>query len=379
MSGLWSLPGPARFARTARARLDRGDSVLVGLPAVRDEDDAFHDELRGAVDVHFDLVKAVPAEERPVWAVVAEQLRVELPPSREAVVALAGDPMLEGACIAVRVTGKPDDIKPWTDFLRAFLAALRPIPPAGRPRLLITGGHGCATALSGAGQLAEQWWWGVLDRLDTACHVQDRLLTRDRDDLLRDAITEVAGFDLELASYLADEWGGDEADLPAALDGYMGPEWPQLTAPSPLPHSSTPLCAPPNPIVPLWNAGLADAWDVYGVYLHPCGGSAQELRQRLWRAQLRCLMPVIDTERARLETWVRGEVRGIPADQVLEPSHLFDLVLGSQRLKTWRGGHRKRLVYWLRDARNTLAHMGTLSPDDIARGKRLIWEDRKHG
>jgi hypothetical protein len=379
MDGLWSLPGPARFAGAARARLDRGDSVLIGLPAVRNEDTTFRDGLREAIGLHFDFVEAVASQERPVSAIVAEQLRVELPPGRNAAVTLAGDPMLEGCSIAFQVTGKPDEIKPWTDFLRALLAALRPIPPADRPRLLITGGHGCATALSGAGQLAEQWWWGVLDRLDTASHVQDRLLARERDDLLRDVITEVAGFDLDLASYLADEWNGDETRLAAALDGYTGPEWPRLTAPGPLPHSSTPLCAPPNPIVPLWNAGLADAWDAFGVYPHPCDVPAQELRQRVWRAQLRCLMPLIDTERARLETWVRGEVRGIPADQVLEPSHLFDLVLGNHRLKTWRGGHRKRLISWLRDARNTLAHMGTLSPDDIAQGRRLIWEDRKHG
>jgi hypothetical protein len=54
-------------------------------------------------------------------------------------------------------------------------------------------------------------------------------------------------------------------------------------------------------------------------------------------------------------------------------------MLTNPRLSQWRGGHRKRLVWWLRDARNALAHLGTLSPDDIARGKRLIWEDRKHG
>lgn len=379
MSGLWSLPGPARFAHAAKARLDRGDSVLVGLPAFLNEDDAFHEELRQAIDVHFDHVEAVPPQGRPVSAIVAEQLRVDLEPDRDAAVTLAQDPMLEGSHIAFRVTGKPDDIKPWTDFLRAFLAALRAIAPADRPRLLIVGGHGCATALSGAGQLAEQWWWGVLDRLDTACHVQERLLARERDDLLRDAIVEVAGFDLELASYLADEWDGDEAGLAAAVDDYTGPEWPKLAAPSPLPHSSTPLSAPPNTIVPLWNAGLADAWDAFGVYLHACAVPAAERRQRVWRAQLRCLMPVIDTERARIEAWARGEVRGLDPDLVLEPTHLLDLMLGNPRLAQWRGGHRKRLVSWLRDARNTLAHLGTLSPDDVARGKRLIWEDRKHG
>ena len=76
---------------------------------------------------------------------------------------------------------------------------------------------------------------------------------------------------------------------------------------------------------------------------------------------------------------MRTEVRGLPADQVLEPGRLYDLMQGNPRLKTWRGGHRKRLICWLRDARNTLAHLGTLPPADIARGRQLIWEDHKHG
>jgi hypothetical protein len=58
---------------------------------------------------------------------------------------------------------------------------------------------------------------------------------------------------------------------------------------------------------------------------------------------------------------------------------LFEIVQGDYRLKSWRGGHRKRLVSWLRDARNTLAHLETLSPDEVARGRRLIWEDRQAG
>jgi hypothetical protein len=377
MSGIWSLPGPARFAQTAQDRLDRGDSVLIGLPATTAEDDAFQHGLRRAIDVHFDLIDATGPQDRPIPSIVAEQLDISLEPTADAAVRLASHPMLEARHLAVTVPGKPDDIKPWTVFLRSFLAAARPIAAPDRPRLLIMSGHGCATALAGAEPLAELWWWGVLDRLDTALYVQRRLVNRKGDELLRDAITEVAGYDLDLADYLADAWDGDAAGLAAVLDAYSGSNWPNVPVPARLPHSSTPWSAPPSQVVPLWNANLADAWDSFSVCLHPCCLHAEGRRQRIWLAQIRCLMPLIDEERARIEAWMRTEIPGLSAGQVLEPGDLYGLMQENPRLKHWRGGHRKRLIYWLRDARNMLAHMIPLPPEDIARGRFLIWQDHE--
>lgn len=376
MRGIWTLPGPARFARTAQDRLERGESVLVGLPATMDEND-FADGLKQAIDVHFDPVQATVTQERPVPSVVAEQLGIDLEPGKDAAVRLANNPALESRYLAVTVSGKPDDLKPWTDFIRVLLAAARPIAVTDRPRLLIVGGHGSATALAGADPLAELWWWGVLDRLDTALHVQRLLASRESNDLLRDSITEVAGYDLNLADYLADEWDGDESSLAAVLGGYTGPDWPSVPVPAQLPRSSTSWDAPPSQVIPLWNAGLADAWDSFRVCLHPCSLPAQGLRQRVWRAQIRCLMPLIDEERARIEDWIRTETRGLPKEKVLEPGDLFALVQDNPRLKSWRGGHRRRLIYWLRDARNMLAHMTPLSPQEIDQGRHLIWQDHK--
>jgi hypothetical protein len=377
MDGIWTLPGPARFAKTARDRLGRGDSVLVGLPTTTCEDGDFAAGLRQAVGVTFDIIiDATGPEDRPIASVVAEKLGADIEPGSDAAVRLANDPALENLYIAFTVTGKPADTRPWTDFFRAFLAAARPIATEDRPRLFIVAGHGPATALAGADPLAELWWWGVLDRFDTALHVQQCLASREDGDLLRDAITEVAGYDLGLASYLADEWTGDAASLAAVLGDYTGPEWPSILVPGQLPHTSTPWEAPPGQAVTLWNAGLADAWDSFGLFLHPCSLSAQEQRQRIWRGQIRCLMPLIDEERARLEEWIRGEIRGLPKERIFEAGDLYGLLQDNPRLKNWRGGHRKRLIYWLRDTRNALAHMMPLSPADVAEGRRMIWRDR---
>jgi hypothetical protein len=378
MDGIWSLQGPARFASAARVQLDRGNSVLAGLPAVLSEDPAFHAGLRRAIGYDFYLVDGTVPEDRPVSSVVAEGLGLDdVHPGPDAAVTLARHPALAGRHIAISVSGKPAEVVPWADFIRAFLAAARAIPTDCRPLLLIIGGHPCATALAGADPLAEAWWWGVLDRLDTASYIQARLPGQERNDLLRDAITEVVGFDLELAGYLLSEWDGDGDTLGGLLDDFTGPGWPDIRLPDPLPSTSTPLGAPPAALLDMWDRGMADGWDTFGVYLHPCVISAPEARARIWRAQIRCLMPMIDEERSRIEAWMRQEVRGLPAGEVLEPGGLYDVMLSNPRLKAWRGGHRKRLVCWLRDARNTLAHMGTLPPEVIAEGHRLIRQDRK--
>jgi hypothetical protein len=168
------------------------------------------------------------------------------------------------------------------DKLHPDVPRSHPADPHGsRPLLLITGGHACATEPATT-DLAELWWWGVLNRLDTACFVQE--LLADRDQLLRDTITEAAGYDLDLASYLAGEWDGDASSLGAALAGYTGPDWPNASFPDTMPHTSTALAAPPAAVVPLWDLGMADSWDTFGVYLHACTITAEKNRLRIWRA-----------------------------------------------------------------------------------------------
>jgi hypothetical protein len=379
MDAIWNLPGPIRFAQAARGGLEQGTSVLVGLPGSLCGDAGFQYGLRRAIDVHFDLIDVSAACDRPVESIIAEQMGIDdVPPGPEAITLLARHPMMLGRRLALQVAGKPEDTGPWIGFIRSFLAAARPIPTAERPLLLIVGGYDCGAELSGA-DLTTLWWWGVVNRVDTACHLQDLLPGQDGNDLLRETITEVVGYDLELASYLAAEWDGDEATLAVALAGYTGPDWPSAATPATLPRTSTPLGAPPAALVALWDLGLADRWDSFGVYLHARAITAEKNRQRIWRAQIRHLMPLIDEERARIEAWMRREVRGLRDDELLEPGDLYEIMQGDYRLQAWRGGHRRRLVSWLRSARNTLAHMGTLPSAEIARGKSLMSADRQRG
>lgn len=67
-------------------------------------------------------------------------------------------------------------------------------------------------------------------------------------------------------------------------------------------------------------------------------------------------------ERTRIGGWLHREVRDLPDEAVLEPGGLVKVLQDNPSLKTWRGGDRKRLIYWLRDARNSLAHMARWRP-----------------
>jgi hypothetical protein len=389
VSSIWSLPGPAQFAEIIRTRVDRGNSVVVGLPGWAVGDGGFCSGLLRAIDRGPDEIDDSGAWARPLASLVADWFSIDdVEPGPDAPAALARHRILHGRVIAIRIPSDDEHSARWAGFARKFAAAARAVEIAERPRLILLSRKTCAAALAGSEPLvSDLWWWGVLDRLDTALHVRGRLAggpggSGGSDQLVRDAITEVAGFDLRLADHLAGGWDGSYETLPAELKRFGDSSWPPPHAlPESLPHSSTALGVPPAPLLPIWDQGLADRWDAFPVYLHACVvPSAADLRSRVWRAQIRVLMPTIDEERARIEAWLRREVRALPSNgAVLEPGDLYTVLQDHPNLKTWRGGDRKRLIYWLRETRNTLAHMGTLTPGDVSRGRRLIADDRRHG
>jgi hypothetical protein len=381
VASIWSLPGPGQFAGVIRTRLDRGYSVVVGLPRWAAVDRAFCSDMLHTVDYATDMIDDCEDESRPLASLIADRFSIDdIQPGPDAPAALARHTALWGRVLAIMAPSDDQQSARWTNFAREFVAAARAVAVAERPRLILLGRKTCAAALAGSEPLlSDLWWWGVLDRLDTAFHVRGQLAD-GHEELIRDSITEVAGFDLRLADHLAAGWDGSYDTLNAELARFADSSWPPPhTLPESLPHSSTALSAPPASLLPMWDQGFVDRWAPFPAYLHACAvPTAADLRSRVWRAQIRALMPTIDEERARIGGWLGREIRGLPEEAVLEPGDLYSLLQDHPYLKTWRGGHRKRLIYWLRDARNTLAHMGTLTPGEISRGRRLVAEDRRH-
>ena len=379
---LWRLPGPMRFANQIRASLDRGYSPVVSLPRQQLRDAEWQKQLLHALDRHVDTIDIAAEAERPAASLVADALCIrDVEPGPDAAAELARHEAVVGRTLKL-VLPADCSTSDWYNFVRRFITASRSTAIAERPRLLILTCHQLTGELTRKETLLEPlWWWGVMDRLDTAVHVSDQLFHARADVVLRDSIVEVAGYDLALADHLADTWNGALSTLDQQLIDYKSYDNEVATELPELPHSSTPYGPPPVAMTELWDHGLADAWDAFPAYLHPCLlvgiGRSKDVHSRVWRAQLRALMPLIDEERGRLGSWMQEQL--LPQHQLPDPAEPGDLFFALQQeptLKSWRGGHRKRLIYWLRDTRNTLAHLGTLTPEEVKRGRQLIAADR---
>lgn len=383
-SELWTLPGPSRFAREVRSTLERGYSVVVFAPRTQLVDRGWREGLLDAIDRHMDIIKDDDLDERSALTVVADHFGItEIDPGANAGDLIRHDVML-GRTICLVMPRNEARGPGWCDFARLLGTAGRSAPLEDRVQLLIFAPCGLASMLTERESFLQPlWWWGVMDRLDTAVHVSDKMTSTRTDDVLRDAIVEVAGFDLALAEHLAAHWNGSSSNLAATLSDYEAENdngWSKQ--PPPLPHTSTAWATPPDSVMGFWDEGLVDAWEPFPAYVHACllssNGRNSDLQSRIWRAQIRALMPLIDEERSRLVDWIRPQLaKG--NDPLPKTPELVDLYLALQNhpeLKSWGGGHRRRLIYWLRETRNTLAHMGTLEPADIAHGRKLIFDDR---
>lgn len=214
-----------------------------------------------------------------------------------------------------------------------------------------------------------------MDRLDTGVYVAGAGGVEAGAEVLRESIVEVAGFDLDLALYLAERWNGSEAELLELLRQYDSIDAPETGLPTA--RGEVHL----GPDAKLWDERLLDRWDSRDApHVHASILLALNrrdlIRNRIWRAQLRTVMPMIDEHRGRIAEWLRSEVRaGYPLPEVPEPVDLYLAFQDHPRLKTWRDGRRKRLVYWMRDSRNSLAHMRPLDMSDVRRGQQLVSED----
>ncbi|MEV5748011.1 hypothetical protein AB0L00_09350 [Actinoallomurus sp. NPDC052308] len=296
-----------------------------------------------------------------------------------------------------------------TDLLRRLTAAVKEagLTPARRPRMLVV-----ATPSGLPAELPDQisredtavhWWWGVLGRLDTATVVSvarphspgpaahHQLL----ESVVQAAVVEVCGPFLDLATELATRWDGVPATLLDELRHVVG----AVTAESASAGSArrgrrSPL-QPDNTLRPGWNQGLLDAWDGQ-LRCHP--GYEPDLehtvRTRLWLAQNRVLLPLLDDAREEFTEVIRRRSRlppgrlaeryrsgpvgaasappadGGPTDALMgmELGAMWGAHLNSHVRLTREEADRLRVLW---DARNRLAHRAAL---DDHRLKRLVTE-----
>lgn len=372
---IWSLPGPARLASSIGDALRDGGSCAVVAPARVRREAHWVFGAADAADIGVDQVEIEAG--RPPAAVFADHCGATWMPGPGMVTDLARHEVLAGRVIGLTL---PPEAPEWAAFTADFLTALPAIPEQDRPQLLVfCGPDDLSKFRSQRLPITERWWWGVVGRLDTTIAAFHALGDR-ADSVMAACITEVCGYDLAFVDALAQSWDGSLNEL---LDIVKGAEEPEATVEESSSLSGTAAgVSPPPRLHGDWDRGVADAWERYEPFITPTAvperGRAEVLRNRVWRGQLRELMPLVDEERARLEAWARsGPTTERCVSYPIEIGYLTKLMNEDQNLRRRSGHLRRQAAAWLRNTRNTLAHRDIVSPDDIAEGLALLDADRR--
>jgi hypothetical protein len=313
---------------------------------------------------------------------------------------------LRGTVLVVRAWKEPDPDAVGTLAVRfAAMTKDSRVPPEERVRLLIL--TRSRNIPEGTLERLEpvtsgvHWWWGVLGRLDTTVVVAAAETAAGRGDpvglrsmlvadyLFRDLVTEIAGPDLELATHLTSFWDGTMSALPGLVTGYVSARDPRLTVPTTARHGRP--GRPPSALRDAWNHGLADLWDgeirVSPLAEEPSAITGR-LDQHLWRGQNRALAPVIDRLRAAMEDRLRAPSSAASVDALLSGDGEDDrpvthrvtppvLEVGRMAMAVRTGEFRvteveRKLIYCLRDVRNSLAHLVALDDSSLSRLAQAI-------
>ena len=357
----WTLPGPDRWLAALVEDVYHGGAVAVRVPSTIDPHDIWAEVVRRAPASVVHLVeiegdRGLPAD------VLAEQAGLEGAGWTAAALASCAD--LAGQILCVVGSERTRGPERWAGLFSEFASATS--TAAGEPPVLIVVAAGDADAVLPPPNplLRVHWWWGVVDRLDVAVHLKD--LDHRLDAVDREQLIEVAGGDLDLVEALAASGCRDVASIAglcveraAELDyGGQIERHPRI-GPDPGLHAEA------------WSAGVVDAFE--GREHWHAGLLARveprQLERRIWTAQVRSLLPMIDL-------W-RMELIELARNHKLVPEHLLTLDLEVGELSRLLARARDRhslgeLSDWLRRSRNHLAHLEVVPPQTRDAGLRLV-------
>ncbi len=361
----WAAPGPAVFLDETLDALRRGRSVVLGLPL-------------GAPP---GLAQALEAEvsRDSLWCWTAVAPTGPATPMSTVVQALWGSTAapetLLGLVQAVRLRNRvlwigpltTEPWPPWRDWLLAFARAAATLPAADRPVLCTeTRGLPRTDWPRVDPSLAVLQWRGRLDGLDMQLWAATLLrgieLPPFTGRLRRELIATLAGADPLLAVHLRDETIPGLCRPQSTLIGFAAARgW----------HE-----APPH----TWEAGVLEqltgeqTLHLAALALDPAA-SASAIAERLWRAEVRVLFPLIETLRRRLIERHRAQLQvPVQVEGRAPIIHIEDLELGHLhwQLRGRLGAQRAELLAALHRARNALAHLEPLSAEDLLGLLRLL-------
>ncbi len=229
---------------------------------------------------------------------------------------------------------------------------------------------------SGTPRLTVLYWWGRLSRLDTALWLR-QAGPSGTDATRQAAISEVAGFDLDLALHLQTAWDGEADTLCGTVLDYAG-DRPELLDTGPT-AGTAPTDRPSTELLGPWSSGACDRWNGEEVTWHAAAIAKHEperLIRALWRAQAMTLLPLLDQQRERVLAWLDRQGHGQRLRQEIGTDlvEIGDLWFYMRHRAGMAGRPQMPLVDWLREARNDVAHLRCISDARLREGIALMSE-----
>ena len=374
---MWRLPGSRRFLLELRDRFERGDQVTIVLPGDLDGGLLIahaREEMQLFAHRALDAVALAARSDDPLVA-LARELDVTLPPG-EVITPdrLLASPAATGHVVwleRIDALAQPAQAT-WGRLFDALARANRRCDADRLPPRFaaVTNGPVAALAPTDPGW-SSAWWWGRLDWLDVALHVHH--LDPTLDESLRAVAVELAGFDLDVAQRLVLE-GIDSTDaLTVALHE-------ERSAREPLPagvdHAVVCETAHPATLSDRWTAGVVDRFDGgERPFWHSCLFADEEglvtLRRRVWRGQVRALLPRLEEWRVQLVEEAKREgfiAPDVPLDRLDFPDLHRAVRDGVQ---TRRRDECTQFAFWLRQTRNMIAHLEPVEAPQRREGEQL--------
>lgn len=375
------MGGPNRFARLLAAELEEGRSTILLLPA-----SGFPDGLQGAVremlpeiEVNRLRLNEVLEGRGRIVDVLYRRLALSVPLAGDQidVRSFARHPELRRRLIWVDArSASAAEIDAWIHFLEQYAGAANDLPIHGRTvfATLCDGRHAHLIPDS-IMLLDKRWWWGVVTPLDTEVFVAELAQNRSWEPAFVEPVTEVAGFDLNLAGILVQEWDGALASLRPLLNEYGGAQEDGDWRWSPRP---SPRAQPPAESVGAWSKGIVNAWGDRDPQVHVCHAALESpnaLQHLIWLGQVRSLMPRIEIERQALAEWVYERRNLLPQgwrEKEIRSLEVADLASIFRFPSFQKHQSRAQLARWLHRTRNAIAHLEILNVSELEQARHML-------
>lgn len=387
----WDLPGPRLFLDDLEDDLEGGRNLILCLPR------GISLNLKEAVSRRWQAREdrwlfhpALHQEKTPLKAL---RKYYQIEESVSSLADLPGEAKLRGY-VLWQSPNLDEWRRDWAEFSGRYQQACKSSEESDRPRFAWElCGAAAVQELSEDACLAVHTWKGRTSGLDLQLYAALRVAEIGipaclRRDLLVATSSQLACFDPEVVDSLVEKNCLDEGACVEVLDMIASKrdwstEMPEIRYLESRPSGEKWQASDE----PLWSAGILDEVDGSGrPAAHSAAvrllGNEEEIRRRLWRAQVGVLLPLIEAERVRIRPRLESRRPG----QLFSTRHngetkLDDLDIGEiayhlrqRQIRT--SGSVHDLVACLHDVRNKLAHLQWVDEHSVAQLERQIDEVR---